>query len=106
MNLEKNPDILYELGKRKTHQTLVGFAAETTNVIEYGQGKLKKKNLDMLVANDVSATGAGFKGDTNIGTLLFPDGRVEKLDKMSKFELAEIIVDRAAKILKSKEAHQ
>ena len=52
----------------------------------------------MLVANDVSATGAGFKGDTNIGTLLFPDGRVEKLDKMSKFELA--------KILKSKEAHQ
>lgn len=106
LNLEKNPDILYELGKRKTHQTLVGFAAETTNVIEYGQGKLKKKNLDMLVANDVSATGAGFKGDTNIGTLLFPDGRVEKLDKMSKFELAEIIVDRAAKILKSKEAHQ
>ena len=96
LKLEKNPDILYGLGQRKTHQVLIGFAAETTNVIEYGTAKLKKKHLDMLVANDVSAKGAGFQGTTNIGTLLYADGRVEKLEKMSKFALAEIIVDRAA----------
>lgn len=103
MKLEKNPDILYGLGQRKTHQVLIGFAAETTNVIEYGTAKLKKKNLDMLVANDVSAKGAGFQGTTNIGTLLYADGRVEKLEKMSKFALAEIIVDRAAKIIAAKQ---
>ena len=103
LKLEKNPDILYGLGQRKTHQVLIGFAAETTNVIEYGTAKLKKKNLDMLVANDVSAKGAGFQGTTNIGTLLYADGRVEKLEKMSKFALAEIIVDRAAKIIATKQ---
>ena len=103
LKLEKNPDILYGLGQRKTHQVLIGFAAETTNVIEYGTAKLKKKHLDMLVANDVSAKGAGFQGTTNIGTLLYADGRVEKLEKMSKFALAEIIVDRAAKIIAAKQ---
>ena len=103
LKLEKNPDILYGLGQRKTHQVLIGFAAETTNVIEYGTAKLKKKNIDMLVANDVSAKGAGFQGTTNIGTLLYADGRVEKLEKMSKFALAEIIVDRAAKIIAAKQ---
>lgn len=103
LKMEKNPDILYGLGQRKTHQVLIGFAAETTNVIEYGTAKLKKKNLDMLVANDVSAKGAGFQGTTNIGTLLYADGRVEKLEKMSKFALAEIIVDRAAKIIAAKQ---
>ena len=103
LKLEKNPDILYGLGQRKTHQVLICFAAETTNVIEYVTAKLKKKNLDMLVANDVSAKGAGFQGTTNIGTLLYADGRVEKLEKMSKFALAEIIVDRAAKIIATKQ---
>jgi phosphopantothenoylcysteine decarboxylase / phosphopantothenate---cysteine ligase len=103
LKLEKNPDILYGLGQRKTHQVLIGFAAETTNVIEYGTAKLKKKHLDMLVANDVSTKGAGFQGTTNIGTLLYADGRVEKLEKMSKFALAEIIVDRAAKIIAAKQ---
>lgn len=102
LKMEKNPDILYGLGQRKSHQTLVGFAAETTNVIEYGTAKLKKKNLDMLVANDVAAKGAGFQGTTNIATLLFPDGTAEKLDKMSKDELAAIIVERAAQILDKK----
>ena len=103
LEMAKNPDILYGLGQRKTHQTLVGFAAETTNVIEYGTKKLKKKNLDMLVANDVSAEGAGFKGTTNIATLLFPDGSMEKLDKMDKDELAAIIVARAAAIMAKKQ---
>ena len=104
LNLEmtKNPDILYGLGQHKTHQVLAGFAAETTNVIEYGTKKLQKKNLDMLVANDVSAEGAGFQGTTNIATLLFPDGSSEKLEKMAKDELASIIVARAAAIIDAK----
>ncbi len=99
LDMEKNPDILYGLGQRKTHQVLVGFAAETTHVLEYGAAKLKKKNLDMLVANDVSAEGAGFQGVTNIATFLFPDGAVETLDKMSKDELAALIIERAAAII-------
>lgn len=100
--MTKNPDILFGLGQRKRHQVLVGFAAETTHVLEYGAAKLKKKNLDMLVANDVSAEGAGFKGTTNIATFLFPDGSVEKLEKMGKDELAALIVQRAAAILAKK----
>lgn len=104
LEMEKNPDILYGLGQRKTHQTLVGFAAETVNVLEYGMAKLKKKNLDLLVANDVSAEGAGFQSNTNIATLIFPDGSMEKLNKMEKYELAAIIIDRAAAILTQKNA--
>lgn len=100
LELEKNPDILYELGKRKSKQILVGFAAETTNVLEYGRKKLAKKNLNMLVANDVSADGAGFKSTTNIATLLYPDGTNEMLEKMSKDDLAAIIIDRISKMFK------
>lgn len=103
IELEKNPDILYGLGQRKTHQVLVGFAAETVNVIEYGRGKVVKKNLDMLVANDVSKEGAGFNVDTNIVTLIFPDGALEPLEMMGKDELARIIIERAAKIIKKRE---
>jgi phosphopantothenoylcysteine decarboxylase/phosphopantothenate--cysteine ligase len=99
LELEKNPDILYGLGQRKTHQILVGFAAETTNLIEYAKAKLKKKNLDMLVANDVSASGAGFSVPTNIATLIFPDGHSESFDMMDKFALATIIIDRVSKLI-------
>lgn len=102
LTMAKNPDILYGLGQRKTHQVLIGFAAETTNVIEYGTAKLKKKNLDMLVANDVSAEGAGFQGTTNIATFLFPDGSMETLEKMDKEDLAAVIIERAASILAEK----
>jgi phosphopantothenoylcysteine decarboxylase/phosphopantothenate--cysteine ligase len=98
IQLEKNPDILYGLGQRKSHQILVGFAAETMNVIEYGKGKLKKKNLDMIVANDVSKPGAGFNVKTNIASLIFPDGTVEELGLMSKENLAHIIIKRVSQI--------
>lgn len=100
IDMTKNPDILFGLGQRKTHQVLVGFAAETTNVLEYGMAKLKKKNLDMLVANDVTAEGAGFQTDTNIATFIFPDGSMEKLQKMSKFALATLIVQRVGALCK------
>lgn len=99
LEMTKNPDILFGLGQRKKHQVLVGFAAETTHVLEYGLGKVKKKNLDMLVANDVSAEGAGFQTDTNIATFIFPDGSMEKMEKMGKYELATLIVKRAATLL-------
>lgn len=98
IQLEKNPDILYGLGQRKTHQILVGFAAETINVIDYAKGKLKKKNLDMIVANDVSKPGAGFNINTNIASLIFPDGTVEELGLMSKEDLAHIIIKKIAHI--------
>lgn len=88
LNLVKNPDILKELGQRKAHQYLVGFAAETQELLQHATAKLEGKNLDMLVANDVTMAGAGFQSDTNIVKLLFADGRVEDLPQMSKRELA------------------
>ena len=99
--LEKNPDILRELGRRKTeHQVLVGFAAETQNLLEYAKAKLTKKNLDFIVANDVTEKGAGFNTDTNLIKLLFRDGKVESLPLQSKQQLAKIILDRAQGLLK------
>ncbi|VBB07951.1 flavoprotein [Lucifera butyrica] len=92
LTLEKNPDILRELGAKKTHQFLVGFAAETENLLEYATEKLQKKNLDMLVANDVTLPGAGFNADTNIVKLLYRDGHREELPQMTKIELAEKIL--------------
>jgi len=93
--LEKNPDILFELGQRKKqNQVLVGFAAETQELVIHAQEKMNKKNLDMIVANDVTLPGAGFNSDTNIVKLLFRDGRIEELPKMSKEQLACIILDK------------
>ncbi|WP_405757595.1 bifunctional phosphopantothenoylcysteine decarboxylase/phosphopantothenate--cysteine ligase CoaBC [Anaerovibrio slackiae] len=99
--LEKNPDIVKELGEMKPpHQTLVGFAAETQNLLQYAKGKLEKKNLDMIVANDVSKPQAGFNVDTNLIKLLKRDGSIEELPLMSKKELAYIILDRVMKLRK------
>ena len=97
--LEKNPDILKELGEmKKPHQTLVGFAAETQNLLQYAKSKLERKNLDMIVANDVSKPQAGFNVDTNLIKLLKRDGSIEELPLMSKKELAYIILDRVMKL--------
>lgn len=100
IKLTTNPDILYGLGQMKKSQFLVGFAAETNNVIEHGEGKLKRKNLDMLVANDVSKPGAGFNVSTNIASLLFKDGSIQHYPMMSKEQLGRIIVEEIAKRLK------
>ena len=75
---------------------LVGFAAETRDVLTYGMDKLKRKNLDILVANDVSQPGAGFNTETNIVTLLYPDRPAEALEQMEKEGVADVIVTRAA----------
>ena len=91
LTLVKNPDILLELGQKKKHQILIGFAAETQRVEANAIDKLKKKNLDMIVANDVTAEGAGFGVDTNIVTLITPSG-ITPYPKMSKIEVAEVII--------------
>jgi len=96
--LEKTPDILFELGQLKTRQILVGFAAESQQLLAFAQEKLTKKNLDMIVANDITVPGAGFNVDTNIVKLLYRDGHMEELPKMSKEQLAGIILDKIQKL--------
>ena len=91
--MDKNPDILKELGARKAHQILVGFAAETQNLLDNAREKIVKKNLDMIVANDVTAAGAGFNADTNIVKFLFPNGEVRSLEQMAKTQVANILLD-------------
>ncbi len=94
IELVKNPDILKGLGEKKTaKQFLVGFAAETQNVLEYAKGKLERKNLDMIVANDVSQAQAGFNVDTNIAKIITRDGEVRQAPLMKKTELAQMILD-------------
>ncbi len=94
ITLEKNPDILKELGQRKKKgQILVGFAAETQNLLQYAQEKIEKKNLDFIVANDVTKPGAGFNTSTNIVKLLSRDGAVKEMPLMTKREIAKCIFD-------------
>ncbi len=100
LELEKNPDILSEVGGVKGDRVLVGFAAETCELVENARKKLAGKNLDMVVANDIGQPGAGFHVDTNIAKLLYRDGRVEELSLMGKDEMAAIILDRVAELRK------
>jgi phosphopantothenoylcysteine decarboxylase/phosphopantothenate--cysteine ligase len=95
IELEKNPDILAELGRRKTHQILVGFAAETKELEKNALRKLEMKNLDLLVANDVTQPGAEFGSDTNIVKLVYPGQIIVPLPKMDKNNLANRILDEA-----------
>ena len=101
--MDKNPDILKTLGGKKTHQVLVGFAAETQNLLENARDKVVKKNLDMIVANDVTAAGAGFNADTNIVKFLFASGEVRSLEQMPKVDVANCILDEALKIRKQRQ---
>lgn len=87
-------DILASIGKRKKHQRVLGFAAETQNLEKNAQVKLKKKNLDMIAANDVSAADSGFAVDTNSVTMYFADGRVESSGMMTKRDLGDWLLDR------------
>ncbi|MGF9908494.1 bifunctional phosphopantothenoylcysteine decarboxylase/phosphopantothenate--cysteine ligase CoaBC [Brevibacillus porteri] len=91
--LEKAPDILKTIGERKTKQFVVGFAAETQNVLQHAQSKLERKNLDMIVANNVLLEGAGMGSDTNIVTLLTRGGEQLALDKLSKRAVADKLFD-------------
>lgn len=99
--LERNPDIAQTLGERKTHQTVVCFAAETNDILENAKKKLIRKNCDLIVANDILAEGAGFQSDTNIVTLLDRDGTCEQLPRSSKRDVADAILTKVVSIRNS-----
>jgi phosphopantothenoylcysteine decarboxylase / phosphopantothenate---cysteine ligase len=103
INLVRNPDILLELGKRKKHQMLIGFAAETEKLMEHAAEKLTRKNLDMIIANDVSMEGAGFLNDTNQVTILNRNGETIEIQLSHKDEIARKILETIAAIYQSRE---
>ena len=96
--MKQTQDVAQAVGKRKMPgQVLIGFAAETEKVNEHAKKKLAKKNLDMIVANDVTMPGAGFNVDTNIVTFITEDG-MEDMPQLSKADVAEKLLDRALKL--------
>ena len=98
LELEKTPDILANVSAKRPAQLLVvGFAAETNNVVNYAKSKLIQKNLDLVVANDITKKGAGFNSDTNIATIISRENEIE-LPLMSKRELADKILDEVIKL--------
>lgn len=99
IELDRNKDIAYELGKMKKDKILVAFAAETNDLIENAKGKIKKKNLDFIVANDLTEKGAGFGTDTNIVNIIDKDGNIAKYPQMKKDEVADVILDKVKSLL-------
>lgn len=104
LNIEfiRNPDIAAHFGKIKGDKIIVGFAAETNNLLKYAEKKLKDKNFDFIVANDVSKTGAGFKSDTNIVTIIENEGKFKEYPIMDKSQVAKIILDKIVSLLDAK----
>ena len=94
LNLVPTKDILMEVSKVKTKQFVVGFAAETQNLIQSALEKLRNKKLDLIVANDISAPGIGFQSDNNQVHLIDSSERIENLPRMSKTEIANILLDK------------
>lgn len=94
LELVKNPDIAKTLGENKDDKKLVIFSAETENLIDNAKAKLVKKHADLVVANDVTVEGAGFDVDTNIATVIDTDGNMTESGKVSKRELADMILDK------------
>lgn len=99
IELDRNKDIAYEIGKIKNNKILVGFAAETNDLVENAKGKIKKKNLDFIVANDLTKEGAGFGVDTNIVKIIDRDGNITEYPKMKKEEVADVILDKVKSLL-------
>lgn len=102
LELERTVDILKEVGKRKGDRLLIGFAAETEDLISNATEKLKEKNLDLIVVNDVTKAGAGFGVDTNQVKILSSSGEVKDLPLMSKEEVSQVILDEVTQLLKQK----
>lgn len=94
LSLVRNPDILAEMGKSKGDRIIVGFAAETAELLKNAEQKLREKNLDLIVANDVTREGAGFSVDTNIVKIVSREGGIEDYPLMDKAVLADLILDR------------
>lgn len=102
IDLCRNKDIAQELGKIKGNKVLVGFAAETNDVLKNAAKKIKKKNLDFIVANDLTMQGAGFSTETNIVKIIEADGRIKEYPKLLKSEVGDIILDKVRDILENK----
>jgi phosphopantothenoylcysteine decarboxylase/phosphopantothenate--cysteine ligase len=102
LELEKTEDILEEVGKKKGNRVLIGFAAETEDLLAHAREKLLKKNLDFIVINDVTKSGAGFGVDTNQVKILYSSGEVRDLPLMSKEEVSQIILDEVVTLLKQR----
>lgn len=99
ISLDRNKDIAYEIGKIKKDKILVGFAAETNDLLENAKGKVTKKNLDFIVANDLTQEGAGFGVDTNIVKIIDKNGNIEEFPKMKKDQVANVILDKVKSLL-------
>ena len=99
LKLVKNPDIAKAVGERKGNRKLVVFCAETENLMKHAAEKLRSKNADLIVANDVTEEGAGFNADTNIVTVLDRNGNREESGKRSKRDIADFILDRIKRLL-------
>jgi phosphopantothenoylcysteine decarboxylase/phosphopantothenate--cysteine ligase len=99
VRLERNPDIIAEVGKKKKNRILVGFAVETENLMENARNKLREKNMDIIVANDVTKEGAGFGFDTNIVKILSADGKIDEVPLMNKMEAADRILNRIKTVI-------
>lgn len=105
ISLVRNPDILAEIGEnRRDDQVICGFSMETRDLLENSTKKLKKKNCDVIVANNLKVKGAGFAGDTNVVTLLYRDGTVEPLELMEKDSVADILLERLVALYRKKQA--
>ncbi|WP_219837731.1 bifunctional phosphopantothenoylcysteine decarboxylase/phosphopantothenate--cysteine ligase CoaBC [Paenibacillus sp. R14(2021)] len=104
IELERTTDILKTLGERKSHQFLVGFAAETEQVERYAMDKLVRKNADLIVANDVSKDGAGFNVDTNVVQVFGAEGLVESLPMLHKREVADRLMSRIVQRMQARAA--
>ena len=102
IELVRNPDIIDEIGKIKKNILLVGFAMETKDLLANAREKLKKKNMDLIVANSLREEGAGFQADTNKITIIDREGDTQSLPVMTKIEAAEKILERVAGLLKKK----
>ena len=100
--LERNPDIIGEIGKLKGDRILVGFAMESHNLVENARNKLVEKNMDFIVANDLNQAGAGFQHDTNIVKILYRDGTVEDYPLMGKSAVADLVLDIVKGIINSR----
>lgn len=102
IELSRNKDVAQELGKIKGNKILIGFAAETNDLLENAKKKISKKNLDFIVANDLTKEGAGFKSDTNIVKIIDCEGNISEYPKLLKTEVAEVILDKLIKISNDK----
>lgn len=100
LELEETKDILKEIGSLKGDRLLVGFAAETEDLIKNAKKKLIEKNLDFIVVNDITKPGAGFEVDTNLVKIIYPNGEIKDLPLLSKEEVSQLILDEIVKLIK------